>query len=653
MTLPLLEPSEQEKAAHVTYYMRGKLNEAFSEEVVDIVPSPNVPSYDMQPEMNATQVTDVALAMIHSKDKYTVQYGKDPFNQGVGIGEVQRLTKKNRFIRVNYPNLDLVGHLDFEAAKLAVDNELKRLVPELIKQRYRLVVTADHGNSEYMKTPEGISWKAHTNFPVPFIYIDPDNKDVKLREGAPLYRTPATLFHAGGLSDQIPESWAQSIIEGDIKPPAVGEPVKLALIVVDGMGWNPDRNYPYDATRGNMPYLMELMDQYPHTLVDTAGEAVGLREKSFYTDEKTMGNSEVGHGALGNGRENAEAILRIDRLIQPNGTFGDNSGGIIEAIRAAKSQGKPLHLISMASEGEVHSSDYHLRAVLRTAAAEGLQDVYVHPILDGRDTPDYSSIEFMNATEQVMQETGVGKFVDVVGRVYAMDKARVWKRTQLVHAMWMANQLAQYPNWAQGQSVLGDGLVSEQANTLADKLSQAKAVLAHTSIDSSAQRRLDRTMSRANNQSPLRQVVYGSLVDSETAVDSTATILVVSDQVMETPEGVSEWSVLNSLFGAGNLYTTSHFLETFSTGDITASRALFVVESEEQSLIAKAMGFFSDILIGQWFSAHPFSQVQFRSYDGSVLEVLTGVTGTLGEQVEFLNSLVDEMVESITTGQSA
>ena len=133
---------------------------------------------------------------------------------------------------------------------------------------------------------------------------------------------------------------------------------------------------------------------------------------------------------IGAGRVVKQAVLRIDELIDPDtGTFGDDSGAIIELIRQAKLTGRPLHVMGLASEGNVHASLEHLYAVLRTAKREGLTDVNIHAFTDGRDTPRDSGTSWLRKIHDVTAAVGVGEIVTVMGRFWALDRNGNTERT--------------------------------------------------------------------------------------------------------------------------------------------------------------------------------------------------------------------------------
>lgn len=203
----------------------------------------------------------------------------------------------------------------------------------------------------------------------------------------------------------------------------------LALIIIDGWGYRPEREGNAIAL-ASKPFYDELTEKYPHTLLEASGSRVGL-------PAGVMGNSEVGHLNIGSGRVVRMDVSRIDYSIE-TGEFFQNPV-LTEAMDLAQSRGTALHLMGLLSDGQVHSSQEHLYALLRMAKERGLQRVYVHCFLDGRDTPPASAYGYVEALQVKCGEIGAGRIASVVGRFYAMDRDKRWERTErayklLVHA---------------------------------------------------------------------------------------------------------------------------------------------------------------------------------------------------------------------------
>lgn len=169
------------------------------------------------------------------------------------------------------------------------------------------------------------------------------------------------------------------------------------------------------------PFYDELIAQYPHTLLEASGSRVGL-------PAGVMGNSEVGHLNIGAGRVIRMDVSRVDHDIE-TGTFFQNPV-LRAAIDSARRSNHALHLMGLISDGQVHSSEEHLYALLRLAKQQGVDEVYIHCFLDGRDTPPQSAIAYVSALQRKIEEIGVGRIASVVGRYYAMDRDKRWERTQ-------------------------------------------------------------------------------------------------------------------------------------------------------------------------------------------------------------------------------
>ncbi|HKE60627.1 MAG TPA: 2,3-bisphosphoglycerate-independent phosphoglycerate mutase, partial [Pyrinomonadaceae bacterium] len=203
----------------------------------------------------------------------------------------------------------------------------------------------------------------------------------------------------------------------------------LALIIIDGWGYSPAREGNAIALAAT-PFYDELVDKYPHTLLEAHGSRVGL-------PAGVMGNSEVGHLNIGSGRVIRMDVSLVDHEIS-SGQFFRNQV-LTAAVASAKEKGRALHLLGLMSDGQVHSSLEHLYALLRLAKNHDLEKVFVHCFLDGRDTPPASAADYIATLERKMREIGCGEIASMVGRYYAMDRDKRWERTKraydlLVHA---------------------------------------------------------------------------------------------------------------------------------------------------------------------------------------------------------------------------
>lgn len=198
-----------------------------------------------------------------------------------------------------------------------------------------------------------------------------------------------------------------------------------ALIILDGFGYNED-TYGNAIYAAGTPFFKSLVAQYPHTLIGASGMDVGLPDGQ-------MGNSEVGHLNMGAGRVVYQELTRITKSIK-DGDFFKNEV-LLNAVRSAKKNGKKLHTYGLLSTGGVHSHIEHLEAIIKMAKDEGLDNIYVHCFLDGRDVPPKSGADFIEQLQKYMKEQNFGKIATVTGRFYAMDRDNRWDRVERAYNM--------------------------------------------------------------------------------------------------------------------------------------------------------------------------------------------------------------------------
>ena len=198
-------------------------------------------------------------------------------------------------------------------------------------------------------------------------------------------------------------------------------PKPIVLTVLDGWGYRAE-------TAGNAialarkPNYDRLLREFPNTLIQTSGPAVGLPPGQ-------MGNSEVGHLNIGAGRVVHMDTTRIEALIA-SGEFA-RQPLLLDTMERARTH--QLHLLGLVSDGGVHSHIEHLYALLRMARENKVERVFVHCFMDGRDTPPESGIDFLRALQQKMREYGVGEIATVTGRYYAMDRDNRWERVGVAY----------------------------------------------------------------------------------------------------------------------------------------------------------------------------------------------------------------------------
>lgn len=195
------------------------------------------------------------------------------------------------------------------------------------------------------------------------------------------------------------------------------------LMILDGFGLN-SHSFGNAIAQANTPNLDAIFTKYPWTKLIACGQSVGLPDGQ-------MGNSEVGHMNIGAGRIIYQDLSLISKEIS-EGTFFANQV-LVEAMDRAKSSGKALHLLGLLSDGGVHSHIEHLFALLDMAKQRGLEKVYIHAFLDGRDVPPHCAGQYIDALENKISEIGIGKIASIGGRYFGMDRDKRWERVQVAY----------------------------------------------------------------------------------------------------------------------------------------------------------------------------------------------------------------------------
>ena len=199
----------------------------------------------------------------------------------------------------------------------------------------------------------------------------------------------------------------------------------VMLCILDGFGWVPDQTYGNAIVAAKKPNLDRLFAQYPHTTIGASGMDVGLPDGQ-------MGNSEVGHTNIGAGRIVYQQLTLITKSIR-DGSMRKNEV-LVRSMKAAIDAGKAIHFIGLTGNGGVHSHIDHLFGLLDMAKDLGAKEIYVHCIMDGRDTDPHSGKEFLGEIQKKLSQLGVGKIATVVGRYYAMDRDNRWDRVEKAYA---------------------------------------------------------------------------------------------------------------------------------------------------------------------------------------------------------------------------
>lgn len=201
------------------------------------------------------------------------------------------------------------------------------------------------------------------------------------------------------------------------------------LIIIDGFGFNPEKegNAIYHAKTPNLDFYWS---SYPHTLLKAAEEEVGL---SF----GQIGNSEVGHMAIGSGRVVPSPLERINLSLE-NSTFSQNKA-FLEAFEFAKQKGTKLHIIGMISSSGVHAELKHFIKILEIAKRQNLNKIYLHPILDGRDTGPKDAKIYLTILESARKKIKAGVIATIGGRAFAMDRNNNWNLTKKYYDVLVGN----------------------------------------------------------------------------------------------------------------------------------------------------------------------------------------------------------------------
>jgi 2,3-bisphosphoglycerate-independent phosphoglycerate mutase len=196
---------------------------------------------------------------------------------------------------------------------------------------------------------------------------------------------------------------------------------RAALVILDGWGLAPD-GAGNAVSQADTPVFDELWAKHPHTTLIAMGESVGLPPGQ-------MGNSEVGHLNLGAGAIVPQDLARIDKAVEDGSLAGN------ETLQAAMRGAERVHLIGLVSDGGVHSSDRHLKALIELAAEWDVPDLVIHAFTDGRDTLPTSGAGFVADVEAWCRDAGAGRVGSVVGRYFAMDRDKRWDRVQKAYDM--------------------------------------------------------------------------------------------------------------------------------------------------------------------------------------------------------------------------
>lgn len=376
--------AESEKFAHVTFFLNGGNNQPFPGEVDLRIPSPKGIPFETVPELSLEQVSYEVTSAI--------QKGYD-------------------FIVTNFANGDVIGHTSSTEAKIKcaefVDSALEKVVKSALEKKYVVLITADHGNLEELFTKDGKPHVSHTTNQVPFFVLDSPTSSPLLKKHGKLADIAPSILQLMNIKKPV-----EMTGDGLIQPDMHNEEQKVLLIILDGWGIAA-QNETNPIFIANTPYWDWLNQNIPSALLDASATAVGLQEGK-------AGNSEAGHMNIGAGRVIPQDDVRLDQAMQ-DGSFFTNEI-FLNAISHARANQSKLHLIALLTEKSSHGSiDYPL-ALLKLAKDQGLQDVFLHLIFDGRSTEPGSAPDLLEKMEVKMAKIGLGQIVSGVGRGIALDR---------------------------------------------------------------------------------------------------------------------------------------------------------------------------------------------------------------------------------------
>ncbi len=405
---------ESEKGIHLTFFLNGKRGEPFPGEQRRIIPSRPFEGYMPPPEMCADRVADAAIQALREPE--------------------------NDLIVVNWANTDVIGHSeDAEAIKKAVstvDAQLGRVLQAAQEQGVAVLVTADHGTVERWYYDDGTIDTGHTDSPVPLVLFAPHLAGLGMRQGGSLIDVAPTVLDLLKV-EQPPAMSGVSMLTGERD----FSRQRVALLILDGWGARDD---PWGnlIMAADTPTMDRLQAEFPATVIEAAGEAVGLPNTVPGRPGKTVGNSEVGHMHLGAGRVVPSDRYRIEKAIE-DGSFFENPA-FRWAMEGARDDGARLHLLGIISFYSSHGSVEHLKALLEMARRLQVPEVYVHGMLGRRGEKPESGALYTGEIEAECARLGVGQFVGLIGRFWSLDREHNWDRIEKSYR-WLV--------WGEGKAV--------------------------------------------------------------------------------------------------------------------------------------------------------------------------------------------------------
>lgn len=396
---------ESEKAIHVSFFLNGKVQEAFPGEERVIIHSPRpVTHADMPPEMEAEAVADAAIAAL-----------QDP---------------RNGLVTVNLCNVDVIGHIENPGAiRLAVetvDTQAGRIVEAARAAGVTVVLTADHGTVERWYYPDGKIDTGHTDSPVPFVLIDPAlGRNLKLRAGGSLTDVAPTILQLFDLPKPTEMTGHSLLVPAEAVPTQTKAGQRVLLLILDG--WGIGDGGPGDLiAQANTPVMDDLFATWPNTQLVASGPAVGM-------PTGTVGNSEAGHLHISAGRTVPADRVRINQALE-DGSFYENEA-FCWAMQGAKQDGTRLHLLGIVSFYSSHGSVDHLLALMEMARRQGVPEVYMHSMLGRRGERPESGAIYIEQVEREAERLGVGQLATIIGRFWSLDREEHWDRIEKTYRL--------------------------------------------------------------------------------------------------------------------------------------------------------------------------------------------------------------------------
>ena len=407
---------ESEKAIHVSFFLNGKVQEAWPGEARVVIDSPRPATHsEMPPEMSAVALADAAIEALH-----------DP---------------ANALVTVNLCNVDVIGHIEnpdaIRQAVETVDAQAGRIVEAARAAGVTTLLTADHGTVERWYYADGAIDTGHTDSPVPLVFIEPGAAaGVRLDDGGALTDVAPTALHLLGLPR--PEAMTgRNLILPTPKASARngsaggGEGGRRVLVLIlDGWGIGDGGSGDLIAL-ANTPVMDSLLASCPHTQLQAAGPAVGM-------PSGTVGNSESGHLHIGAGRIVPADRVRISRSLEDGSLFENDA--FCWAMQGAKEEGTRLHLLGIVSFYSSHGSVDHLLALMEMARRQGVPEVYIHSMLGRRGERPESGAIYIEKVEQEAERLGVGTLATVIGRFWSLDREEHWDRIEKTYRMLVEGQ---------------------------------------------------------------------------------------------------------------------------------------------------------------------------------------------------------------------